>query len=84
VPFAGVLADLDGNPPAHYDERRAARAAAALPGGDACLACQGRRLQPACARAVRVQGKMPVDDFMAMPVDAAREFARDLRCGAAG
>ncbi len=81
LPFAGVLADLEESRRHTTSDGLRARLLA-FQVGTLCQACQGRRLNPR-SRAVRVQGKS-FDDFMAMTVAEAREFARGLRAAAAG
>jgi excinuclease ABC subunit A len=79
--FAGVLADLEETRRSTSSDGLRARLMAfqiATP----CPACGGRRLHPR-ARAVRVQGR-GFDDFMAMTVADALDFARSLRGASAG
>ena len=81
LPFAGVLADLEETRRQTSSDGLRARLLA-FQVSTPCLACQGRRLNPR-SRAVRVQGK-GFDDFMAMTVDAALQFAGEIRTGASG
>jgi excinuclease ABC subunit A len=80
-PFAGVLADLDETRRHTSSEGLRARLMA-FQVGTTCPDCGGRRLNPR-ARAVRVHGR-GFDEWMALTVDEAGAFARELRTDAAG
>jgi excinuclease ABC subunit A len=81
LPFAGVLADLEETRRNTSSDGLRARLLA-FQVSTPCLVCRGRRLNPR-SRAVNVQGK-GFDDFMAMTVDAALQFAGEVRANASG
>jgi len=81
LPFAGVLADLDETRRQTSSDGLRARLMA-FQVSSPCTVCLGRRLNPR-SRAVKVF-KQGFDDFMAMTVNEAADFARNLRTGAVG